>query len=432
MNREKSYRRITEAVGSQIHGFEEMSGQEEYKFLQGLIGLLRPERILEIGTSIGAGTLALAKAMSSGTVVTIDIQDLRSDTLLTYNGPVQIEFIKRNSAHALAELAKKGERFDLIFIDGGHHYLQVKADWDSAQKLSDTVIFHDVLQFQGVYRVVRQIRRMAEWDICVLDYPGITLTACNLLPYQSNRTPGLAIACRRKTPWVTDLSGLPGKPSAESKRAFNRWKETINVALSADSPQDLGKNDLEIIFHLLWSLKPEYICHTGHIGTAASFLFQAYADNKGIPFIGIDCVGFYQKKINRLPEELSGYLKCKIFTDGALMQFWKRQEFLRGLLWVDPWDAKPFYDDILPRMLSQMPVQTITAIRNFSPYTGLPAALGIDEEAECVNPNAHGFCSWLSDSGILDRNLEVMLAKPELVFGDYLNAGHWIYILKKE
>jgi len=58
----------------------ETSGIEEFAFLKGLIKLLRPARILEIGTSIGLGTLNFASEMSPKTKIwTIDIEDKRCD-----------------------------------------------------------------------------------------------------------------------------------------------------------------------------------------------------------------------------------------------------------------------------------------------------------------------------------------------------------------
>jgi predicted O-methyltransferase YrrM len=44
----------------------EQSGNEEYVFISSLVTLLRPQRILEVGTALGFAALAMAQAMQGG------------------------------------------------------------------------------------------------------------------------------------------------------------------------------------------------------------------------------------------------------------------------------------------------------------------------------------------------------------------------------
>lgn len=400
----------------------EHSGTEEYAFLSGLVALLRPESVLEIGTASGDGTLAFASAMNGGRIVTVDIEDQRGQELLDYSGPADIRFIEGDSAEIVRALADKGDSFDLAFIDGGHHFDQVKADWEAVREICSTVLFHDALQFSGVSRVIEEIRHSADWDVSVLDYPPVRSVDSQGKTYRSNRVPGIAIATRKKESIAPDLKGLPGSPAADRKTVLSRWEKSFEKFLAADTPEDLGRHDLEMILHLLRDIKPEFICHIGHVGTAASFLFHEYARKHQIPALFMDLGGFYEAKRARLPESLAGILEVSKFKENDLKQIWEGKN--SGLLWIDPWDGQEFYNHNLPSLLANMPAPTTAAIRNFSPDHGQPKSINGPDRSICTNPNAHRFCSWLDSS----RTVEARLARPELVFDDYLNAGHWIYL----
>jgi hypothetical protein len=97
-----------------------------------------------------------------------------------------------------------------------------------------------------------------------------------------------------------------------------------------------------------------------------------------------------------------------------------------GLIWVDVWGEKYFYEKNLPDLLQIVPDSTLVAVRNFSPDDGRPDLEKGPDRTICTNPEAFGLSRWLK----LNSDFEVKKAKPELVFGDYVNAGHWIYIRK--
>jgi hypothetical protein len=363
------------------------------------------------------------KPCRGGELVTLDIVDQRGQELLDYAGPVSIRFIKGDSAAIMADLVRQGLHFDLVFIDGGHHYSQVKADWDAAQKLTKTVLFHDALQFQGVARVVNHIRRDPQWDVMVLDYPGITLTGADGLPFASNRTPGMALATFKRHPRLPDLQGLPGHPTSSSRKAVSKWKSLFAVWESASTPTDLGALDLEMILHLLWDFKPEVICHAGHVGTAATFLFQEYARQRNIRFLPWDVSGtFFADKRQTLPEPLVALLPENILGLENLDQVMALIGKPRFLLWLDAWGPQAFYENIVPELLRKMSPHALTCLRSFSPHDGRPN-VEVLAAAQCTNPNVTLLCKFFRQS-----NFTFRLARPELVFGDYVNAGHWMYV----
>jgi predicted O-methyltransferase YrrM len=144
-----------------------------------LIRALRPARVLEVGTHIGASTVHIAAALRAnarsaggeagvdagrdagptGTLTTVDIQDV--------NDPVTRPWIKYGSTHAPAEmiarmdlkdwvrfvaqpslafLSAQGEPFDLIFLDGDHSAATVYREVPAALRRlrpGGLVLLHD-------------------------------------------------------------------------------------------------------------------------------------------------------------------------------------------------------------------------------------------------------------------------------------------------
>jgi len=136
-----------------------------------LIRALRPARVLEVGTHIGASTVHIAAALranslgaggdagATGTLTTVDIQDV--------NDPVTRPWIRYGSTHAPAEmiarmglkdgvrfvaqpslafLSARGEPFDLIFLDGDHSAATVYREVPAALRRlrpGGLVLLHD-------------------------------------------------------------------------------------------------------------------------------------------------------------------------------------------------------------------------------------------------------------------------------------------------
>ncbi len=101
-----------------------------------LVTALRPRRVLEVGTHIGASTLYIAQALKrtggEGTVTTVDVVDVNAA-----HGPWQQLGLPRapeanavrlgcrdrisfRAQSSLAFMQETEERFDLIFLDGDH------------------------------------------------------------------------------------------------------------------------------------------------------------------------------------------------------------------------------------------------------------------------------------------------------------------------
>jgi len=96
-----------------------LSGHLQGRILKMFCRMLRPERILEIGTYTGYATLCMAEALSdTGIIHTIEIDDELEDFIRKYFKQSEYENkIKLHIGDALKVIPGLNESFDLVFID---------------------------------------------------------------------------------------------------------------------------------------------------------------------------------------------------------------------------------------------------------------------------------------------------------------------------
>jgi predicted O-methyltransferase YrrM len=96
-----------------------LSGHLQGKLLEMISCMIRPRRILEIGTFTGYSALCLAKGLSEdGQLHTIDIRE--ADVQLArsfFNRSVYADKIISHCGNALDIIPKLNEKWDLVFID---------------------------------------------------------------------------------------------------------------------------------------------------------------------------------------------------------------------------------------------------------------------------------------------------------------------------
>ncbi|MBN2813246.1 MAG: O-methyltransferase [Bacteroidales bacterium] len=97
-----------------------LSGHLQGKLLEFISRMIKPSRILEIGTFTGYSAICLAKGLTpEGVLHTIDINDELSDTALRYFTLAGMESkIFMHCGDARQVIQGLSEMFDLIFIDG--------------------------------------------------------------------------------------------------------------------------------------------------------------------------------------------------------------------------------------------------------------------------------------------------------------------------
>lgn len=96
-----------------------LSGKVQGRFLSIISKLIRPERILEIGTFTGYAALCMAEGLpEGGKLMTIDINEELEDIVqaFVFKAGMQ-EKVHHIIGNALEEIPKLNETFDIVFID---------------------------------------------------------------------------------------------------------------------------------------------------------------------------------------------------------------------------------------------------------------------------------------------------------------------------
>ncbi|MDF9831157.1 O-methyltransferase [Parabacteroides sp. PF5-6] len=96
-----------------------LSGHLQGRILKMFCRMLRPQRVLEIGTYTGYATLCLAEGMPEGSVIhTLEINDEMEDFIRKYiDQSPHREKIRLHIGDALELIPQLEETFDLVFID---------------------------------------------------------------------------------------------------------------------------------------------------------------------------------------------------------------------------------------------------------------------------------------------------------------------------
>lgn len=120
-------------------------------FLDMVATELKPERTVELGTYRGWTAAALSH-VTSGHTVTVDIEDHGPQTALSYGRQLSrlvADATKPDTVlQALAILGgAMGTPIDLLFIDDGHYYEQIKVEfdlWSPCVRAGGWIVFHDI------------------------------------------------------------------------------------------------------------------------------------------------------------------------------------------------------------------------------------------------------------------------------------------------
>ena len=97
-----------------------ISGHLQGKLLEMLVRMMRPRRILEIGTFTGYSALSLARGLDDGAFIdTIEVDDELEDIAAKYFAESEYgSRIRHHIGSALDVVPRLGEVYDMVFIDG--------------------------------------------------------------------------------------------------------------------------------------------------------------------------------------------------------------------------------------------------------------------------------------------------------------------------
>lgn len=118
--------RLYRATNTQLTRPRMASGHMQGLLLRMLVGMVRPRRILEVGTYSGYSALAMASAMPpDGELFTFEINDEQEDfTRPWIDAAPETDRIHFVIGDALTVVPTLGLRFDFVFLDGDkRHYV---------------------------------------------------------------------------------------------------------------------------------------------------------------------------------------------------------------------------------------------------------------------------------------------------------------------
>jgi cephalosporin hydroxylase len=169
---------------------------EDYKFLYGFISLVKPHRILDIGTNHGLSAIVMAMALrdcglKKSRILTIDINKglLEIANIQICNlGLSRYIDIKCCDSSAL----DSNQFFDVVFIDGDHTFEGCMRDFDNVKNRANYVLIHDTAQFEELSRAVKTIDDTGLYDVININDGKLGKQwSLNRVVYQSY--PGISI-----------------------------------------------------------------------------------------------------------------------------------------------------------------------------------------------------------------------------------------------
>lgn len=127
-----------------------ISGHIQGKLLEVLSCLLKPKRILEIGTFTGYSALCLAKGLAPGGILhTIELRDEDANTaLINFNSSEYREAIILHQGNALDIIPTLDEDWDIVFLDADkvgyieYYELTLPRLKKNGLMIADNVLFH--------------------------------------------------------------------------------------------------------------------------------------------------------------------------------------------------------------------------------------------------------------------------------------------------
>ncbi len=121
--------------------------KKRQKLLFRLVNYLKPANILELGTSVGLSTIAMALANDQAIVTTLEGCPETSNKAQQYFDAFHMNNIDLRNVEFDRYLSKTNDVYDLIFVDGNHNKDKTLAYFDMLRKHinnNSVIIFDDI------------------------------------------------------------------------------------------------------------------------------------------------------------------------------------------------------------------------------------------------------------------------------------------------
>lgn len=130
-----------------------ISGHLQGKLLEMLVRMMRPKRVLEIGTFTGYSALSIARGLDDGTYIdTIEVDDeLEEIAARFFAESAYGSRIRQHVGSALDVVPRLGECYDMVFIDGDKREYPAYYDMlmDGGYVHSGTMLLADNILWYG-------------------------------------------------------------------------------------------------------------------------------------------------------------------------------------------------------------------------------------------------------------------------------------------
>lgn len=145
------------------------SSTKENQLLFRICKYFQPENSLELGTSVGLGTISMALAINDGRVISVEGCKNTSAVAENYLEKFGIQTVELHVARFEDFLANSEQKFDLVFIDGNH---RKEATLNYFHQLKEASHNDSLLIFDDIYWSKEMT---SAWNEIVLD-PRATVT----------------------------------------------------------------------------------------------------------------------------------------------------------------------------------------------------------------------------------------------------------------
>lgn len=179
--------------------------EDHYPIVEEIINYVKPKEILEIGFNAGHSAIMWLTA-STANLTSVDIgrhsYTEPAAQIIKKHFPERFKFIKQDSQKVQPQLKQIGTKYDLIMIDGGHHYKICLNDLNLAKTLKiKYVVVDDAIRNKLVTNAVNDFKKQNQKFTLIKEWP----TFWGVQFYNFENMPRLMEIPKNKKVFISDL-----------------------------------------------------------------------------------------------------------------------------------------------------------------------------------------------------------------------------------